>query len=50
MKTFLKLTGLFEGLTGISLIFAPKFVAQLLFETGLEGEGGILSARLLELQ
>lgn len=46
MKTFLKLTCLFEALTGISLIIAPKLVVQLLFETTLKGTGGILSAMI----
>jgi hypothetical protein len=46
MKNFLKLTFLFEGFIGIALIFVPKLVVSILFETTLEGKGGIMIAMI----
>ncbi|WP_264564892.1 hypothetical protein [Flavobacterium sp. N3904] len=46
MKTFLKLTALFEALTGLALIFVPKLVILLLFEVTLDGFGGQIAGMI----
>jgi hypothetical protein len=46
MKLFLKVTAVFEGLTGLALIFAPQLVIQMLFLSSLEETGGIIIARI----
>lgn len=46
MRTFLSLTAIFEGITGVILIIAPRFIVPLLLSTPLTEAGGIISARI----
>lgn len=46
MKTFLSLTALLEGSTGMALIVAPQFIVPLLLSTPLEEPAGIFSTRI----
>lgn len=46
MKTFLSLTALLEGATGIALILAPQFIVQLLLSSPLDETGGIIATRV----
>lgn len=46
MKTFLKLTALFEALTGLGLIAIPKLIVLLLFQATLNDAGGIIVAMI----
>ena len=46
MKTFLSLTAILEGATGIALILTPQFIVQLLLSTPLDGNGGIIATRV----
>jgi hypothetical protein len=44
MKVFVKVTALFELITGLGLIFCPKSIIFLLLGTTLDESGGLISA------
>jgi hypothetical protein len=46
MKFFLKITALFELITGLGLIFIPKLIISLLLGTALVGAGGYITAMI----
>lgn len=46
MKTFLSTTTLFEALTGIAMLVVPSLVVQILLDTTLTEQSGILLGRL----
>ncbi len=46
MKTFLMLTAILEGATGLILFIAPSFIVSFLLSTKLEETGGIIVARI----
>jgi hypothetical protein len=45
MRSYLILTALLEGLTGLALVLAPTFVISLLLSSPLDGPTGVLAAR-----
>lgn len=46
MKVFVKVTALVELVTGLVLIFIPKFIISLLLGTTLDGAGAYISAMI----
>jgi hypothetical protein len=46
MKVFVKVTALVELITGLGLIFIPKFIISLLLATTLDGAGAYISAMI----
>jgi hypothetical protein len=46
MKTFLTVTAILEGITGVLLILVPHWVVSLLLSNTLEGTSGMIAARI----